>query len=62
MPEDLKEFEVVGPYTDEEAVEALGKVAEHEAVPVISKFLFPDEPADFLRNALKSIRSIDEFQ
>ena len=62
MSEDSKEFESISPYTDEEAIEALGKVADHRMVPAISKYLFPDEDPDFLKNALKSIRSIDEFQ
>ncbi len=62
MSEDSKEFESISPYTDEEAIEALGKVADHRLVPAISKYLFPDEDPDFLKNALKSIRSIDEFQ
>ena len=28
----------------------------------ISEYLFPDEPIFFLRNALKSVHNIDEFQ
>ena len=60
--EDSKEFESISPYNDEEAVEALGKVADHPMVPAISRLLFPDEDPDFLKNALKRIRSIDEFQ
>ena len=60
--EDSKEFESISPYNDEEAVQALGKVADHPMVPAISRHLFPDEDPDFLKNALKRIRSIDEFQ
>ncbi|MBO6172710.1 MAG: hypothetical protein J6N80_05010, partial [Bacteroidales bacterium] len=47
---------------DEEAVAALNKVANHPAVLAISEYLFPDQPVTYLRNALKSVRSIDEFQ
>ncbi len=59
---DPKEFESISPYSDAEAVEALGKVADHPAVPAISQYLFPKEDPTFLRTALKSIHSIDEFQ
>lgn len=56
------EFSSIIPYNDEEAVQAIGKVANHPAVLVISKYLFPKEPVTFLKNVLKSIKSIDEFQ
>ncbi|MCQ2146627.1 MAG: acyltransferase [Bacteroidales bacterium] len=56
------EFDNISPYTDEEAVEALGKVANHPAILAVSKYLFPDKPVTFLRSALKSLHSIDEFQ
>ena len=41
---------------------ALNKVANHPAVLVISEYLFPDEKPTYLRNALKQVRSIDDFQ
>ena len=56
------EFDSICPYNDAEAVDALNKVANHPAVLAISGYLFPDEPVTFLRNALKSVHSIDEFQ
>ena len=62
MNEDWNEFDSISPYTDEEAVVALGKLAEHPAVTEVSKALFPNEKEDYLRNVLKSIKSIDEFQ
>ena len=52
----------ISPYTDEQAVKALHKVARNPMLPVISKFLFPDEPFYSLHRMLKSINSIDEFQ
>ena len=58
----MNEFESICPYNDEEAVKALGKVANHPAVFAISEYLFPDRPVTYLRDALKSVRSIDEFQ
>ena len=41
---DLYELENIAPYTDEEAVVALGKLAKHPNVPWISRFIFPDKP------------------
>ena len=59
---DKNEFDNICPYNDEEAVKALGKVANHPAVFAISEYLFPDRPVTYLRDALKSVKSIDEFQ
>ncbi len=60
--EDISQFEAICPYSDEEAVKALAEVSRHPAVPVISKALFPEERVSFLADALRSIKSIDEFQ
>lgn len=62
MNEDWNEFDSICPYTDEEAVIALGKLADHPVVLEVSKALFPNEEKEFLRNVLKNIKSIDEFQ
>lgn len=62
MSENTTDFGNISPYTDEEAVEALNKVASHPAVLAISEYLFPAEPVTFLRDALKSVHSIDEYQ
>lgn len=59
---DLAEFHSISPYTDDEASEALGILADHPLVGVFSQKFFPDQPEDFLRNILKSIKTIDEFQ
>lgn len=62
MSEELNEFTDITPYTDAEAVEALGKLADHPAVVEVSKAIFPDKEPEFLRKILKSVKSIDEFQ
>ena len=59
---DLTEFEGISPYTDEQASEALGKLAEHPLVGQASHYFFPEEAPDFLKNVLKRIKTIDEFQ
>ena len=59
---DLSEFEDIRPYSDEEAVQALGRVSRHPMLPIISKYLFPKESPDTLAKTLRKVRSIDEFQ
>ena len=59
---DLTEFESISPYTDEQASEALGKLADHPAVAQASRYFFPEEAPDFLKNVLKQIKTIDQFQ
>ena len=58
----LAEFESISPYTDEEAAEALSKVADHPILSSASHYFFPEQDPDFLKNLLKSIKTIDEFQ
>ncbi len=59
---DLSEFESISPYTDEEAVKALGIVAENPVLQEVSQYFFPGEAPDYLQNLLKQVRSIDDFQ
>ena len=62
MSTNTEEFGDIRPYTDEEAVEALGRVSRHPMMPVISKYLFSDLPASTLSHMLRGIGSIDQFQ
>ena len=59
---DLSEFESISPYTDAEASEALGKLADHPAVGIASQNFFPQESPEFLKNILKQIKTVDQFQ
>ena len=59
---DLSEFESISPYTDAEAAEALSNLADFPLLSAISQKVFPDEEPDYLKNTLKSIKTIDEFQ
>lgn len=56
------EFDEIRPYTDQEAVDALARVARHPMMPIISKYLFPKYPAGRLASMLKDVTSVDEFQ
>ena len=57
-----QDYTSISPYTDQEAVEALKRVARNPFLPVVSKFFFPDEPFNTFRKLLKEIHSIDDFQ
>ena len=59
---DQNPFEDIAPYNDEEAAAALAKVADHPNVPWISKYIFSNQPETYLRDILKNIHSVDEFQ
>lgn len=59
---DFSKFESISPYTDEEAVKALNIVADNPILTEVSKYFFPKQSPDFLRNILKSVRGIDDFQ
>ena len=59
---DLTEFKGISPYTDAEAAEALSKVAELPFIAKISQMVFPSESPDFLKNTLKQIQTVEQFQ
>ncbi len=58
----LSDFESIIPYTDEEAREALSKIADHPMVEEVSKFCFPDEDPKALSDLLKTVKGVDDFQ
>ena len=60
--DELNPFEDIAPYNDEEAAAALSKLAEHPNVPWISKYIFNNQPETYLRDILRSIRTVDDFQ
>ena len=62
MMENDNEFSDIRPYSDAEAVEAFAKIAEHPAVISVSKYLFPEEKPEFLREAFYSLKGVDDFQ
>ena len=59
---DLSEFESISPYTDAEAAEAISKLAEFPLLSQVSQQFFPEEEPEFLKNLLKQIKTIDDFQ
>lgn len=57
-----EKIESIAPYTEEETMAAIKKLAAHPQNFFISKYLFPDEPADYMRKMMRRIKSSDEFQ
>ena len=58
----MEELDNIRPYSDEETVAALKKLARHPALPVISKYVFPEFPVSTLRDMLLNIKGVDDFQ
>ena len=58
----MEYLENIQPYNDEEAVAALHKLARHPAMPVISKYIFPEFPIGTLKQMLLNIKGVDDFQ
>lgn len=59
---DLAEFTDIAPFNDEETDAALSRLANHPNTPWISRYIFPDKPASFLAEQLRSIHTVDDFQ
>jgi len=59
---DLKPFSDIAPYNDEEAAAALARIANHPNVPWVSKFIFSNRKETYLRDILRNIKTVDEFQ
>ena len=58
----MEDLENIQPYSDEEVVAAMHKLARHPALPVISKYIFPEFPVSTLKDMLLNIKGVDDFQ
>lgn len=59
---DLSEYTDIAPFTDEETSAALTRLSNHPNTPWVSRTIFPDKPANFLAELLRSIHTVDQFQ
>ena len=59
---DISGFADIRPYNDAQAVEALSRVASDPLCEKLSRYLFPQMPADALSGILRSVRGVDDFQ
>lgn len=57
-----KAFEDIRPYFDEEIPAAMKRIAESEVFPLLAAFVFPEETLEKVREHIRSITTIDQFQ
>ncbi|MDR2232586.1 MAG: acyltransferase [Tannerella sp.] len=55
-------FDDLRPYIDEEIAPAMQRIAASEYFPVIAQFIYPEMDVEEVRNTIRNIRSIYEFQ
>ena len=55
-------FEDIKPYSDEQTAQAMQRVAESPYIDKIAGFLYPGLDPQVLRDTLKSIKGVDDFQ
>ncbi|MBP5258516.1 MAG: 1-acyl-sn-glycerol-3-phosphate acyltransferase [Prevotella sp.] len=55
-------FDDIRPYYDEEIPEAMRRIAESQALPVLSSFVFPHVPLEDVKRQLLSYKTIRDFQ
>lgn len=58
----MTDFDSIRPYTDQETVEAIGRMLKNPFLGIVSKFLFPEEPSNTFRKLIKGVSTVDEFQ
>ncbi len=56
------EFTDIAPFNDEETDAALTRLSNHPNTPWVSKYIFPDKPENYLRDLLREIHTVDDFQ
>lgn len=55
-------FEDIRPYNDAATCDAMFRIADHPALEKINSFLYPGEDSTLLRETLRTVISIDDFQ
>lgn len=61
--EDFNDIDAIGPYkTDADAVDAFQHIAANPMLPKISKYFYPEKDADYLKEQLLQMKSVDDFQ
>jgi hypothetical protein len=57
-----KQFDDIRPYYDSEIPPAMQRLAANPLLDQISAWLFPDRPAEELRNILRTVETNNEMQ
>lgn len=55
-------FDDIRPYRDDEIPAAMQRIVESTSFPLLASYVFPDKDIASVRELVKSIRTIDEFQ
>lgn len=55
-------FDDIRPYSDQEINAAMNRIAENPLFPVLSSFVFPERPVEEIREMVRSIDCIWDFQ
>lgn len=59
---DTSIFDNIRPYYNEEIPSAMNRIADSELFPLIASYVFPNENIEDVRQHIRCIRSIDQFQ
>lgn len=55
-------FDDIRPYYEEEIPAAMQRIAESSSFPILSSYVYPDEPIDEVRKRIAGYATIEDFQ
>ena len=55
-------FDDIRPYYEEEIPDAMQRIAESDAFPLLASFVYPSDPIEDVRNRIRSFKTVREFQ
>ena len=59
---DSRTFDDIRPYRDDEIPAAMQRIVESTTFPLLASYVFPNRDLGEVRQLIKSVRTIDEFQ
>lgn len=58
----ITDFEDIRPYNEEEIPAAMQRIAKSSSFPILSAYVYPDEPLDVVRKRIAEYCTVKEFQ
>ncbi len=58
----IEDFDDIRPYHAEEIPAAMQRIARSSSFPILSAYVYPDEPLDVVRKRIAAYRTVKEFQ
>lgn len=55
-------FDDIRPYYEEEIPDAMQRIADSDAFPLLASFVYPSNPIEDVRNRIRSFKTVREFQ